>query len=326
MSEFRVEVVEIGEIEKHPNADTLSKTMVLGGYPVLFKTGQFRPGDKAVYVSVDALVPLGREEFKFLDDGCGKSRMRVRAKKLRGIFSMGLLIPAPAGVEVGTSLIDEFGVEKYLPASEREVLGGDAESPPLAGIPHYDLESIRKCRSFFRHGEEVVVTEKLHGTNARFVYHNGRLYCSSRKFFRKFREDSAWWRIAKKYELEHKLSGRPDFVFFGEVFGKGIQDLSYGTDSPIFNVFDIWDSADKRWLNWEEVKSMCAALKLETVPVLTTGPYDEEKIFALAEGKSSMANHVREGVVVRAPIERFDHEHQTRSVLKLVGQGYMLRG
>lgn len=34
MTEFHVEVVRIGSIEKHPGADTLSVTNIHGGYPV----------------------------------------------------------------------------------------------------------------------------------------------------------------------------------------------------------------------------------------------------------------------------------------------------
>ena len=46
MSEFHVKVVEIGEVSKHPNADTLSITFIggTGGYPVI---GVVHPSDLA---------------------------------------------------------------------------------------------------------------------------------------------------------------------------------------------------------------------------------------------------------------------------------------
>jgi hypothetical protein len=50
MSEFRVQVVQLGPIEKHPNADTLSCTEV-DGYPVIFRTGDYAEGDLAVYLT-----------------------------------------------------------------------------------------------------------------------------------------------------------------------------------------------------------------------------------------------------------------------------------
>lgn len=38
MSEFHVEVVRVGPVTKHPNADTLSITNIHGGYPVIMRT------------------------------------------------------------------------------------------------------------------------------------------------------------------------------------------------------------------------------------------------------------------------------------------------
>jgi hypothetical protein len=49
MSEWIVRVVEIGEVVKHPNADSLSITEV-EGYPCIIRTGDFQTGDKAVYI------------------------------------------------------------------------------------------------------------------------------------------------------------------------------------------------------------------------------------------------------------------------------------
>lgn len=85
MTNAKIEVVRVGAIEKHPNADTLGITRVFG-YPVIVKLGDFREGDLAAYVPVDTVMPEG-EEWAFL----GKSPRRVCAKRLRGVFSMGML-------------------------------------------------------------------------------------------------------------------------------------------------------------------------------------------------------------------------------------------
>ena len=58
MSEFHVQVVQVGPVTKHPNADSLSCSEV-DGYPVIFRTGDYVEGDRAVYVPVDAIVPDG---------------------------------------------------------------------------------------------------------------------------------------------------------------------------------------------------------------------------------------------------------------------------
>src|SRR5215469_5691983 len=120
MSEWMPQVVQLGSIEKHPNADTLGVTKVLGDYPVITKLDEFHEGDTAIYVPVDTLVPTDNELFKWLDSGKGRTHERVKAKKLRGVFSMGLLVPNVLGLGVGEDPTFLLGLEKYVPPSERE--------------------------------------------------------------------------------------------------------------------------------------------------------------------------------------------------------------
>ena len=52
MSEFHIETLRVGPLERHPNADNLSITRVRD-YPVILRTGELQEGDLAVYVPVD---------------------------------------------------------------------------------------------------------------------------------------------------------------------------------------------------------------------------------------------------------------------------------
>lgn len=130
MSEFHVRIVQVGDLQKHPNADSLSIADV-EGYPVIVKTGDFKPGDLAVYIPVDAIVP-DNETFAFLG-----GHRRIKARRLRGIFSMGLMMPASIlGAEVlavGTNVQEALGIEKYDPEAGvgfGAVLSEDMEPDP----------------------------------------------------------------------------------------------------------------------------------------------------------------------------------------------------
>lgn len=79
MSQFSVPVVVIGPVEKHPNADTLSITQV-EGCPVIFQTVNFKEGDYAIYVPVDAVVPVDGDAFGFLKTKEGQKTARVRRR------------------------------------------------------------------------------------------------------------------------------------------------------------------------------------------------------------------------------------------------------
>lgn len=189
MSEFKVEVVRIGPVRKHENADTLEITDIHGGYPVIFKMGTFKEGDLAVYVPVDALVPAGRQlpdgtldpnpgPFDFLFGG--RAKERIKAKRLRQVFSMGLLIPAPAGAVEGQDMQEYFGIEKYEPdvynQQQQAKLNASDRLPDDPRIPVYtDVEGYRKWKNVLEPGELVSITEKVHGMNCRMAYLDGEL-------------------------------------------------------------------------------------------------------------------------------------------------------
>jgi len=113
-TDSRVFNVLIENIEKHPNADTLSIVNVFGGYPCIIRTGDFKEGDIASYIPVDMLVP-NTPTFAFLFVNSKRTTLRVQAKRLRGIFSMGILVPAPKDTVVNDDVTDVLNITKWEP-------------------------------------------------------------------------------------------------------------------------------------------------------------------------------------------------------------------
>lgn len=380
MSERFAEVVRIGEVRKHENADSLSITTILGSYPVVFRTGSLNPNDLAVYVSVDMCVPTSHPAFAFL----GK-HSRIKAKRLRGIFSMGLCLPLSdfpefksQQVKVGDDVTDILGIKPYEAPDDRAdkpagalpktdlyetltwgisaaVSGAafalmhsaviatvftvlsifvawhyidrrrHANKPPR--YPVYDLEGMRKHTGIFNENEDVYVSEKLHGMNASYMHNGVRLHVRSRTVHRHDKTD-AFWKIARKYDLERKLAKFPNLVLFGEVYGRNVQDLSYGKQDIEFAAFDagwLGKNGQLTYLSVRDFLSLCRLIEVPYAPPLYVGPYCEE-IRELAEGQSCVegANHVREGIVIKSMVEE-THPRIGRKILKLAGQGYLLR-
>jgi tRNA-binding EMAP/Myf-like protein len=134
MSEFKVEVVRVGPIRKHPNADTLSITDVHGGYPCIIRTGEFREGGLAVYVPITAVVPADDERWAFLG-----AHREIEAKRLRGVFSMGLLTKADPSWELGRDVAAELRIVR---AEAPEPTEGNEADPGL--LPVYtDIPALR---------------------------------------------------------------------------------------------------------------------------------------------------------------------------------------
>jgi hypothetical protein len=70
---------------------------------------------------------------------------------------------------------------------------------------------------------------------------------------------------------------------------------------------------------------LCRDLGLNVAPILYRGPWDPNRVKEWSEGLSTLySGHVREGFVVRPVKERF-HDTVGRVILKLHGQGYLLK-
>jgi RNA ligase (TIGR02306 family) len=318
MSEWKVQVVKVGPLSKHPNADRLMLTKVFD-YPVITAVGELQEGDTAIYVPVDSVVPVDDPRWSFL-----QGHLRIKAKKLRGIFSMGLLTKAEPGMAVDEIVADRLRIVKYEPP-EQATTGGEAEKCPFEWPKYTDLESIRRYPDVLAEGEEVVLTEKIHGTSARYVWRDGRLWVGSHKEVKRESQGSAYWKAAAQLDLAKRLETVAGIAIYGEVYG-WVQDLRYGHTAGKVSLvlFDAMDLSTLRYLDVDDFLALAKKLELPTVPALYRGPWKQD-LRALAEGKTMLgADHVREGFVVRPVKERFDERVQ-RVVLKYHGEGYLLK-
>jgi RNA ligase (TIGR02306 family) len=198
-------------------------------------------------------------------------------------------------------------------------------------MPVYDADNYRKNKHVLELGEDVIATEKVHGTNFAAGYHKKRFWVSSHRVLRPNEDNSFYWRAVRKYELVEKLKAYPELIFFGEVFGPEVQDMSYGVQHGHVNlvIFDIYNTKNNQYLNYDAYVDICKTAGLPIVPVVYRGPFDPAIIDSLKDGDSLVAtgynlNQFREGIVIRPTIERFDRRCG-RVSLKLVGEVYLLR-
>jgi len=326
MSEGRCTVVRIDTVTKHENADSLDLIRVWD-YPVIVHRGDFAPGDLAIYIPVDSMLPTSDARFAFLSSKARADGLhRLKAVRLRGIFSMGLLIPASLSMTEGDDVTDALQITRYEPPSDGFAFNTENEPDGSTMLIYTDIEGLRRWPNVLQAGENVVITEKLHGANGRFCWHDGRLWVGSHKQIKRRDPRNLWWRIAELYDMEACLARFPDMAIYGEVFGQ-VQDLRYGhnNDRPLsFAVFDVLDIRTRRYLDYAEFMTFTLQTGIDTVPVLYAGSW-EEALRENAEGPTRLGGgHVREGIVVRPQVERY-HDGLGRVILKQHGEGYLTR-
>jgi RNA ligase (TIGR02306 family) len=343
MSEHRVEIIEIGEILPHPNPEVtrLELTHVLGWQCCIVK-GQFKQGDKAVYLEPDYVVPVSHPSFAFLKKKEGQTQERIRVRKFKGALSQGLLIEVPpelSHLPVGTNVIEMLGIERYEPPIEKSTGGVFVGGPSGIYAPNFDVENIQRYMNAFVAGEEVVVTEKLDGANARYVFAkdpdgNWKQFCGSRRHWMDEDDKNIWWMAFRKYpQIGEWCQSNPETILYGEVFGQSrrkceispgkIQILCYGAkqNDIFFAAFAMLYKND--WVDYDVAKASTDASGVPWAPLIYRGPFDIS-LMNLAEGPSTWpgADHIREGICI-VPVHERTHHRLGRVILKVVSNTYL---
>lgn len=348
MSTLRV-TAEVLTIHEHPNADALELAQV-GLYRAVVAKGAYRTGDTAVYIPEQSVLPAALiEELGLTGRLAGSNSDRVRAVRLRGELSQGIVCRPKVLADVdlaraaldGTDFAERLGITKWVPPIP-PTMDGDVESAPDL-LPWVDIENIQRFPGIFEPGEAVVLTEKLHGSACLLTYfaEDGRVQVSSKGFGAKslaLKEDprNLYWRAVRGHgvpeaaaRLAEQLGARRVGIF-GEVFGAGVQDLTYGADGRRqtlgYAVFDVSAEIDGavRWLDAGELLDG----ELPLVPRLHEGPYEIERVLEVASGRETVSGrglHLREGVVIRPAVERYSPVTGGRAIAKAVSAAYLTR-
>lgn len=311
---------KLEELKPHWNADTLSLIKIGDtDYTYVAKTTDWvdHVGKLVCWIPPDSLVNITLESFAFLaEEGkydkdsnkvAGGVYARVKAKKIRGIVSYGLLIVVD-DINNDDDLRTRLDIHHYeAPLTNNggaKMTGGEVASPPSGNYPKYDVDAFLKYgRKVFTEGEAIYVTEKIHGANARYVCKDGTMYCGSRTEWKKefasppkltvedliakgmepekaaeiyekkvvnFRSNkNMWWSVLSTTpSLENFLKNNDSHAVYGEVYGQ-VQNLKYGAKNGElwFAAFDIL-KPDGSWMHSEEFLNVCDMWDIPTVPVL----------------------------------------------------------
>jgi RNA ligase (TIGR02306 family) len=257
----------------------------------------------------------------------------------------------------GHDVSDDLGITKYEPPIPVHMAGEVANL--FDHTVKYDFERLESVPDIFEPGEPVVATEKLHGTfcaivyvpglnhqemfgsNGEIIVHSKGLGASGLAFKNNEANDGNLYvkalRKLLSEDLEAKLKevsrfggGAPVFIM-GEIFGRGVQDLHYGTKEPEFRIFEIrvgHEYLPRDQFGFGHLDSQTrygGTLGFDAVPVLYHGPFDLAQLELVRDGKTMLAgDNIREGIVVRSATEA-RHEIHGRKICKMISPDYLTR-
>lgn len=369
MSSLIIQVCEIEEILPHSNADKLEIAKIKGWQCCIAK-GSFKQGDKCVYLPPDSIMPvplaerLGvtRYSVPFKNANSEIIGYRIRVSSLRGERSYGLPMALEnPDWEIGHDVAEYYGITKWEPPLRCN--DGDAEKSHNAFVKYTDIEHYNNFPDILENGEEVAITEKVHGSNVRlglirdsdengnetFIFMVGSHSVRRKKeatIIKTQRDpytkepildetgnpvkitqtiECKYWKCfdeSIKNLLEFLCDNKHNVIIFGEMYGQGIQDLTYDAKLS-FAAFDIM--VDDRYLDFEEKWELFEKFKIPKVPLLYKGPFSKEILEEYTNGKTTMCqkHQIREGCVVTPVKER--KSKVGRTIFKSVSFDYLNR-
>lgn len=360
MASFEVKVRAIQEIGNHPWADVLDICRI-DGYQFVVRRDRFKVGSLGVYIPEGGLVPQYIIDDMEVKLGGPKNNV-VKAIKLRGQLSQGLfwhpdqgnggdlndsleslIIPTNQGdflvAQEGDDVAVACGITKYEPPIPVS-LSGIVEAAPGGIWRSYDVENWKKYPHILQESHLVSFTEKLHGS-CLILYANqeGRIAVSSKGVAANGQAlietpVNSYWRAVREFGLIDKLrkvleyTGAEEVMLFGELLG--VQDLMYGLapGKLDFRAFDVYIKSPNDYspfFLWPLVfQQICDMTDIPTVPVLYEGPFSVAEMERYTDGQSTIAGHIREGIVIK-PIYEFRDSEIGRVVLKNVSGDYLTR-
>ena len=311
------------------------------GWECVVKKGEFEVGQHIVYVEVDSVMPE-RPEFEFLRDRKFRVRtIKLRGQVSQGLVLPLDILPA-GNYKLGDDVTELLGVTKYDPEAQQEalLLAKQPKTPanPIAkflmrfkwyrrlfmkpkrkgGFPDWivktDETRIQNLTTLFdiesKKGTQFSVTEKVDGQSATYFLQkvSRRKYefgVCSRNIRLGTPDNSSYWKIARKYDIENvlkKLVGEyQTIVLQGEICGDGIQGNKYHISGYDLFAFNLIYPDHK--CTTAEIKEALAPFGIKSVPIVEEGKVLPETIAELVEyskGKSVVRKEQkREGVVMR---------------------------
>ena len=247
-------VAKIDEIKDIVGADNIEQARI-GGWNTIIQKGQYNVGDLVVVATTDAVIPVTLSDAMEVTNYLRKGQ-RVRTVKLRGVYSECLIIPLKyaeklthpkAKWDEGTDMMELLNIFKYEPPIKSVTLsvGGKKirydENPNF--LVYYKFPNQKNVPDMFCSNDDVQITRKIHGTNARY----GIVKKNKLSFIDKIKTV-----LAKKIKPEWKWT-EYEFVV-------GSHNVEKGSESQGFYDTNVWYEIDEKHKIkeklWEYVKSM----------------------------------------------------------------------
>ena len=316
------------------------------GWQCVAKRGEFKAGDKAVYIEISSIVP-DHPVFEFLR----ARKFKVKTIRLLGVLSQGLALPVSVihqfssafeglsdeGWIDGADLTELLGVTRHEQVENFKITGsGRISTFPTDIVPKTDEIRIQSAPHVLKELADigdVVATLKIDGTSATYFWdeEKGVVRVCSRNMEKMEDDGSVYFLALQKYpQIEDFLRENPELVLQGEIAAPGIQKNRLGVKGVEFFGFNLFNRWSGRYEPQYNVEHILDSYNIPRVPVVHRWyHFDEtiESLLEMAKGFYEGTQNHREGIVLRPYYdERWSYLLGGRVSCKVINNDYLLSG
>ena len=302
-----------------------------------------KEGDLVLCITTDAVIPEVLALQWGVDNYLRKGN-RVRTIRLKSVYSECILIPLSdlpfpkIEMNEGRDIMEGLGIFKYEPPAI-QIQDGNGRKHKYHQNPnfhiYYKFPNQKNVPNMFNEDDEVVITRKIHGTNARYgIVKKNKLSILDRikKFFgnkwteyeyvygshniekgsdsQGFYSTDIWKEVSENYNIKDKLwkiiksfSNIKDlgngFVIYGEIYGQGIQGdkYSYSLKTKDIKFFDL--EIDGDYMSDGVFQQTMRIMDLKIVDCLYSGFWSKESQEKFLYDNIEGTDIPHEGIVVK---------------------------
>jgi len=242
-------VARINEIKPIEGADNIEQAVV-GGWNCIIQKGQYAEGGLVVVATTDAVIPLELSNTIGVTNYLRKGQ-RVRTVKLRGVYSECLIIPLlhlPKGDiskwTEGKDVMEALSIFKYEPSVKQIQLTSGKKIRYQSNVNfniYYKFPNVKNVPKMFTEEDEVQITRKIHGTNARY----GIVKKNKMSFWDKCKKTT--YRFIK-HTPESWNWADYEFVVGSHNVEKGSDSQGYYDVNVWYDIAKKYDIKNKLWL------------------------------------------------------------------------------
>lgn len=314
------------------------------GWTVIVQKSDFNEGDAVVFCEIDSVFPE-KPEFEFLRKKDFRIKtMKMSGVLSQGICFPLSILPQDGTYHIGDDVTDILGIKQYEPTMDKESTpsttkkGSQARYPKFLmrfkwfrnlvctkkekkGFPDFvsktDETRIQNAPFYLDLDCKWVATEKVDGQSGTFTLRRVR----NRSLFRKEKFDfavcsrnlrlwnednSSYWSVAKKYDIEQvlkELIGDNEWIAIqGECVAPNVQGNKYKVNEPDLYVFNVITPNGR--MGSIEAAELMETYGLQFVPIISKEipikGMSVDAILDYATGKSQLYDTLREGIVFRS--------------------------